>query len=289
MYIFSNLLREKFKWSITTFLAVLSALHLIESQLGFEISLNLALLNFLFAFLLTCLAFLFVQLGEWRFRRFIKLSKKDSVTIVVSGYQNKRKYDPLMPRAHNLRYFKIKNGEQYDLVGAHGYLMGLDTAKVLAKFVYELREFIACEIDVIADDNPISKNGPIICFGSPNSNLQSEKLLPEELCKFCGSDQMFCHKLHDTPYTASTVEDFGVLARLPYNNSAEDSTWAFICAGIDEEGTVAASHYFLDNWRRLGKQNTAFLHLLRCRKEAPQKPEKIAGFRLSKDGVWEAE
>lgn len=280
---------ERVKWYVTTFIAILAAIWLIENNCGLKDSLRLLIVNFVLSFIILLVIIYIINYPKRKFEKFMKLSKGDTISLVVPAYQDTRKYDRSKLDEENYRYFKVQDGIERRLVGAHKYLTGIGTATTVAEFSYKLRELTSNNIDLVRDDETINKDGPLICFGSPNSNLLSEKYLRPNVCQFKGPNELECPSVHRETYKASEKHDYGVLFRENYICKSGKKSWAFICAGIDEEATIASSFYLLNNWKKLDKYKGVFIHIIECDKREPFKSQKKAGGYFDDLGAWVAD
>jgi hypothetical protein len=277
---FDPLTSERLKWFGPAWLGTLGSFWLIEEQLKIEPGWNLFGVNLVVSFLAVLLVFWLLYFHSKRYAAFLKLADKNTISLVVSAYK-----DPRPPTS--ARYYKeMANGQKHNLIGAHGYLTGIDTAKVLASFVTKLREIGSYDIEVVKDGDQLLKAGPVICFGSPSSNFTSEQFLPGGV-DFKGPNILDVKLAHsNSTYTSDPESDYGIVAREVRPNEDKSQSWGFVCAGIDEEGTIAASVYLLREWKTLKRYQGAFLHCVSCKKRSPEKPQKLSGFSKDANGEW---
>jgi len=277
---------ENFKWILGTFVSVLGVIWLVEEQVGIQSGTELFLGNSLASIIIVSSIGFILAFDSWTFNRFLKLSNKKSISIIFSACKDTREWSRAMPREKKERYYKIKNGEKDFLEGPHQYVIGLETALLVSQFVYRLRDVTNYELRLKADDENLDGNGPLFCFGSSRSNLKTEQFLPKDIVEFKGADNLIL-KIFKKPtsFVSTDFVDYGVLARVKHQNH-----WVFIFAGIDEEGTVGASFYFLQNWKRFTSyKEKPFIHIVECKKGEHMNPKKMAGYFLSRSGIWEAD
>lgn len=269
-----------------TFLGVLGVIWLLEEQMGIQSGWELLLANSLTSIAIVGSIYLVLAVDSWNFNRFLKISKGKSISLILGACKDTREWSRTKPKEEKERYYKLKNGGKYYIEGPHKYITGLETALVVSQFVYRLRDVTNHELRFFADDENTETNGPIFCFGSSRSNLKTEQFLSKDIVEFKGADKLFI-KIFKKPnsFVSTDSVDYGVLARVNHQDN-----WAFIFAGIDEEGTVAASYYFLKQWKRFTRYKTKpFIHIVECKKADRTNPKKMAGYYLSESGVWEAD
>lgn len=273
---------SKIKWFVPTFISVIVFIWEIEKELGFQHDgWEWFAMNFLIASVLVLSIYVFFHYADWRFAKFLKAEDEQPVFLVVGAYKDTREWSPEKPKNEKERYFKQKNGSKFPLEGAHGYLTGLETTRMVSQFVYRLRDLTNRRLIVVRDDIMPSEAGPLVCFGSPRSNFQSEAFLPAFI-KFADAKSLTV-TINSTPmpYFSDNERDYGIVAR----NKVGDR-WAFICAGIDEEGTIAAGYYLLEQWKSLHKYSESFVHIISCTKTSPESPQRFLGFSPGPQGEW---
>lgn len=134
-------------------------------------------------------------------------------------------------------------------------------------------------MNVIGDEEAFKAvDGPMICLGSPTSNNLTSKglrLLPHGIEIEFTTNTMKCW-LHDQPYTSSDLIDYAILVRV-----VDEAHVYFVCAGIDEEGTVAAAKFLFSNWQKL--PISSFVQVFQCDKINRTVKQKLGGKHFIKE------
>lgn len=191
------------------------------------------------------------------------------LNILVPSYQNRVPWDAKAPDEQRLRYKKKQGeGERY-LEGSHDYVTGLQSTKDAFQFGINLGQATSWDVNLVGDEeNNRWTPGPLLSLGSPTSNDATDQILkgiPGDHSPTFTTNSLKCW-LHPDPYKSDANNDYGVLVRAAHGNRV-----AFVCAGIDEEGTIAAMRYLLENWRELRKESRKrkkekFISIFGCRK-----------------------
>lgn len=222
------------------------------------------------------------------FQQFFGLKNGKKLAIVLSAFQDTRKYKEPQNRPENYRYYKIIDEQERRLVGVHDYLTGLRTAVFTAEFTYDLREITETPITIMSDDQALKDMEHVkISFGSDSSNMLTEKIMsevPNNIWRFKPPDKLISEDAEPKELHASSKQDYAIVLK----HWSEINNLTFICAGIDEEGTIAAAYYLIREWenlfRRYGEKH--FIHILRCSKRTPKACVKIYGLHLTDHGKY---
>ncbi|MDR4468314.1 MAG: hypothetical protein MRJ68_08445 [Nitrospira sp.] len=273
---------SKIVWLVATFSSTMLFVWEFEKQMGFQTNgLKWVVINAIIASLVVVGFWIFLYHAIWGFAKFLKVEGNEPIILVVGAYKDTREWASEKPKEEKERYFKQKANDKVHLEGAHGYLTGLETTRMISQFVYKLRDLTSRKLLVVRDDETPSDAGPLVCFGSSRSNFQSEVFLPS-FVKFPDATSLsVTNKIAHTVYSSDENKDYAIVARYKVG-----SRWAFVCAGIDEEGTIAAGHYLLERWKCLDKFGGSFVQIICCHKSAPDSPEQIQAFVPGQHGDW---
>lgn len=237
------------------------------------------------AFIPSLLVFWVYYKGDLRFQEFFGLSADSGINIILSTYQNRVPYEADGPPEKRERYFKELNGRIIPLVGAQKNLVGLETATTGILSVLELGKLTSHQINVAGDEEESKTvEGPIICLGSPTSNFVTKRILdnlPKDVEVKFTTDTMSCWIHPQEPYKPTKQHDYAVLAR-----TADKARISFICAGIDEEGTVAVTRFLIRNWQTLPKSQ--FVQIFQCDRMNCCVQKKLGGSHIDvkQQGIW---
>ena len=195
-----------------------------------------------------------------RFLDFFGLSKTRQLNLVVSSYRNRADREPAVKDLLAQHwYYKTNNGDVDVLAGTRGHLTDLETARSAALSVYGLRAF-SLDIDVVGDEAVSDTQGTIVALGSTTSNYVSRRILRslpgDHPVKFT-VDTLECW-LDPAVYRPNATTDYGVLVRYRFGDGV-----GFVCAGIDEAGTVAVARYLFRKWSDLPKKKY-FVGIFKC-------------------------
>lgn len=189
---------------------------------------------------------LFMQ--DLKIRRFFGLVPEQSITLAIGSYGSREDYDPEAPPEKFLFKKRYKD-ENYFLRGVE-HSVGLNTAIYMTEAASVLDSLSHRRVTVIGDQSPAGDltkiQGPLVCLGSPTSNYLTHDvlmLLPGEVRPEFTTDVLTW--LGDT-YEPDEDLDYGVIARI----RTKERT-AFVCAGVDEEGTVGSLRHLQKNWSAL--------------------------------------
>lgn len=219
---------------------------------------------------------------DLRFQNFFGLAADSVINVILSTYQNRTSYQDTGPPQNRERYFKEVNGQTIYLVGAQKHLVGLETATTGILSLLELGKLTSHQINVVGDEEE-SKivDGAIICLGSPTSNFITKRILdnlPKDVRITFTTGTMSCW-IHPAPYTSTTQKDYAVLARI-----IEKERVSFVCAGIDEQGTVAVARFLLGNWQKL--PTSQFVQIFECDKMSLAVDKRGGKHIDKKQGIW---
>lgn len=280
----SDRFSKKVIWWVPTITAVLAFLWELETQIEFShTGWAMLAINTILALVIVGIIYVFLNRFTWAFDKFLKIGDEEKITIVIASYQNIHRWDATSPKDARERYFKVLNGREVLLEGAHGYLAGMETTRMTTRFAYRLRDLTDHDLVVIADEQPPTGDGPLICFGSPRSNFRSSLFLPT-FVEFPNANTLSV-TIDGTamPYSSDDHTDYGIVSRNQMGNR-----WGFVCAGIDEEGTIAAGFYLLNEWKELNQYQGEFVHIIKCTKKDPEAPSRFLGFSPV-GGVWKSD
>ncbi|HXJ42643.1 MAG TPA: hypothetical protein VNH18_25405, partial [Bryobacteraceae bacterium] len=93
-----------------------------------------------------------------------------------------------------------------------------------------------------------------ICLGSPGTNDVSREVYKAE-----GLNQKYVHRFDERGNLVRTDPGESLVADQDWDYAAltkisKDGAIYFVCAGIDEEGTVTAVNYLVEKWEELWKK-----------------------------------
>ncbi|WP_133513302.1 hypothetical protein [Candidatus Thiosymbion oneisti] len=180
------------------------------------------------------------------------------MTLIIPSYWNRVDYNPQREESKH-RYYKENNGKKTWLIGATTYpLTSTGGASLACKFSALISCKVTNNIEIKGDEEDLRNlEGAIFCIGSPTSNILSGKVLntlPQNRAINFTTTTMKCW-LRDEPYVADTQFDYAILARIRYQ-----SDLYFICAGIDEEGSVAVGQRLISKWRSMPSYNFIIIY-----------------------------
>jgi len=223
---------------------------------------------------------------QHRVEQFFGLNNGSPINIAIGSYWNKSKYNQFAGDA-NLRYYKHDGDKRQrrELIGAIVYpLTDVGTAAEAIQLATYINRIVEHRVNLVGDENiQDAVDGPVICLGSSTSNSVTQTVLmqlPKDL-NLSFSTTSLRSWVHEGEYKSSSQIDYGILAR-----STSEKRISFVCAGIDELGTIALSRFLLTNWRRLPSRD--FVHIYKIRKDIGAGVEKIAGKRLLPSG-WSSD
>lgn len=232
------------------------------------------------AFAFSIAIFLMYLIAIRRKHAFFGWEKGAKINLVIPSYWNRNEYDP-KAQEKEYRYYKKSNGEKTWLIGATTYPLTSTGGTSLA---CNLTALIACEvtreIEVKGDEEDLRNViGTKICIGSPTSNTLTGKVLnvlPQNRAITFTSKTMKCW-LSDEPCVATTQYDFAILARMKYQSDIH-----FVCAGIDEEGSVAAGRLLASKWKSLPNDNFVIVYKVEKNSFDAEECVKI----INQNGEW---
>lgn len=256
---------------------------------GFDIKRwEFLLYSFAAACLITLMHMLFLYKTKQKMQIFFGLTDHTPANIAIASYWNINEYNESLGEESNMRYYKhdgISGAKRY-LVGAVEYpLTDIGVASEAIQLATNIANVGSRKINLFGDENiPSAVNGPIFCLGGPTSNsttvLLFSRLPPEFQLEFT-TKTLRCW-VHDHEYRSSPTIDFGVLLRYTLETRVY-----FVCAGIDEHGTIALSKLLLDEWKSLPQCD--FIHIYRIEKERSRVVDKLSGKRLVGPNLWRTE
>jgi hypothetical protein len=239
----------------------------------------------LFALIGTAVQILYLYLTKKRFQKFFGLLDNVPVNIAIASYWNVNVYDERLGEEKNYRYYKHDgdlNKKRY-LVGAVEYpLTDVGVAAEAIQLAAYINRTGEHKVNLFGDENIHDAiEGTIICLGSPTSNSATKRLfarLPSEF-NLSFTTKTLTSWLHEHEYRSNEKFDYGVLMRCTLNEKIY-----FVCAGIDEHGSIALSKLLMMNWKELPKVD--FVQLYKVSKERSQVIDKLAGKTLFRPGEW---
>jgi hypothetical protein len=257
--------KEFFRSVIPTFLAISGLFLSISSGAGWEgwIYVVVCLMAALFSAGVT---YWWIDRKNREFQNCFGLSESSRINVILSSYQNRVEYD-LRTDETRERYYKQCRNERSEgvkkyLTGSREYLVGLKTAKTASLSAFRLGEFPIKDINFVGDEEPRNFEGPIICLGSSTSNCFTEEILgsirPGAAVSFTGDKMDYW----SGEFKPSHAHDYAILVR----DKLEDNRTCFVCAGIEEEGTVAVVNYLIRSWKNLPK--TRFIKIFKCDRDS---------------------
>jgi hypothetical protein len=218
--------------------------------------------------------------GKHRMQRFFGLSSQSPVNIAISSYWNVSEYDESRGEENNMRYYKHDgvSGARTFLVGAVEHpLTDVGVASEAVQLALSVAKVGSGEVNLFGDENvPAEVDGPIVCMGSPTSNSKTAhvfSLLPGELNLRFTTKTLQCWG-YDHEYRSSRSVDFGVLLRCTIGANVY-----FVCAGIDEHGTMALGRLLAENWKKLPDGD--FVQVYRVDKSRRRVSEKLFSRQLA--------
>ncbi|MFM0052512.1 hypothetical protein [Caballeronia grimmiae] len=156
-------------------------------------------------------------------------------------------------------------------------VLGASDVKVFSQLALNARAAdveLAVEIDVDLmhpkRQNPLqakfTESRPLVSFGSPASNVLTKWLCEQHLCdpvlpRFVGNA---IHVGDDGPSSASVILcwepellDYAILARVTDRINFKSPIAFFICAGVDQAGSIYTARSLFENWSTLCKETLA--------------------------------
>lgn len=179
--------------------------------------------------------------------------REREIRIVVSSYYHTRPFDGEVKE----RYYKpdagAPEGKRF-VRGSREAVVGLITVRS-AVFAWEqAQKLVGFTVKLDADSDAAASSDvqgkTFICLGSPGTNdlaravYKAEGLNQSHLYHFDGRGNLTC--ANSATLTADLDWDYATLTKL-----SRDGAIYFVCAGIDEEGTIAAVSYLLQKWQSL--------------------------------------
>jgi hypothetical protein len=231
----------------------------------------------------------FLYQAKRRMQRFFGLTSQSPVNIAISSYWNVSEYDESRGEEKNMRYYKHDgvSGARTFLVGAVELpLTDVGVASEAVQLALRVAKVGSGEVNLFGDENvPAEVDGPIVCMGSPTSNSKTAyvfSLLPGELDLRFTTKTLQCWA-RDHEYRSSRAVDFGVLLRCTV-----DTNVYFVCAGIDEHGTMALGRLLAENWKKLPDGD--FVQIYKVDKSRRRVSEKLLSRRLAPSHpIWRSD
>lgn len=256
---------------------------------GFDIKRwEFLLFSFATACLIALLHLLFLYKTKQKMQKFFGLTDHSPVNIAIASYWNINEYNESLGDDNNMRYYKHDgiSGEKRYLLGAVEYpLTDVGVASLAIQLATNIANAGSRRINLFGDENiPAAVDGPIFCLGSPTSNSTTFLLfsrLPLGFQLDFTTKTLRCW-VHDDEYRSSQTIDFGVLLRYTL-----EARVYFVCAGIDEHGTIALSKLLLEEWKSLPQCD--FIHIYKIEKERSRVIDKLSGKRLVGPNLWRTE
>jgi hypothetical protein len=194
---------------------------------------------------------------------FFGFSAQRSLYLVLSSYEH---VVPFVPDKTDpkQRYSKLGfDGIRHFVIGAHDSVCGYSTVKSAFEAIESASRLPETTVHVLVDHlffenntQERSSGRTYVCFGSSGTNAVTAWLYAQQ--PLSNQQDLFhfekpglvSNRNTQKPVVlqADTKTDYAVLARL----SNAGNTY-FLCAGIDEEGTVCAVKNLFNNWRTLNK------------------------------------
>lgn len=233
----------------------------------------------------TAFHLMYMQIAKRRFQSFFGLADNSTMNIAIGSYWNINKYDESLGEEKNYRYYKYDGDSQTVryLVGAVKYpLTDIGVAAEAIQLTSYINRTGEHKVNLFGDENiHEAVEGTVICLGSPTSNSTTKSLferLPSEFKLAFTTKTLSCW-LHDKEYKSSATLDYGVLMRYTIGNRIY-----FVCAGIDEHGSIALSKVLLSDWRKLPFVD--FVHIYKISKEYSTVIDKLGGKHMTRTGKW---
>ena len=182
--------------------------------------------------------------------------RKREIRIVVSSYRHTRPYDGEVKE----RYYKpdadAPEGKRF-VRGSREAVVGLITVRS-AVFAWEqAQKLVGFTVTLDGDSDAAASSDvqgkTLICLGSPGTNdvaravYKAQGLNQSHLYHFDDRGNLVC--ANAATLTADHDWDYATLTKL-----SRDGAIYFVCAGVDEEGTIAAVSYLLQEWQSLANR-----------------------------------
>jgi len=228
---------------------------------------------------------------------FFALADDRRINIVIASYEHIIPYDPEKKHLQKRYRKRTASGDYKEIDGAHDYVCGLSSVSCVVNTIEAVPRLPEVTLSLRTDEEVVRdlrenriKNQTFISFGSPSSSSLAEWLYARkplldqsDLFHFVGTDKLVPNRVPPAGGFESTkTTDYAVLARL-----TKDTNTFFICAGIDEEGTVAAVQELFVNWKEMSRNthNRDFFQIYLVDKETKQmEPHTL---RLEKNSTEE--
>ncbi len=243
--------------------------------------------TFVIGIVITFISFIFINLYFWiinkKFYSFFGIKKDNLFSIILPSFWNKIEFDQNL-KEENYRYYKnVENNSKKQLIGPTTFpVTGVGAVSIACKLSNLIGKEFKKDINVFGDEMLGNhSSGPVISLGSPTSNNITEKLLknlPENIKIEFSTETMRCW-IHPESYRASVDLDYAILVRTFDNERVH-----FICAGIDEEGTIAVCQHLINEWKRL--PNKIFINVYEVEKRSLQ-VKKLGSIHMS-NSEWKA-
>lgn len=230
---------------------------------GFDIKRWIFLLScFAVAALTSTIQWFHLRHTKKKFQNFFSIEDRLPFNIAIASMYDNRPYDEKKGEKANYRYFK--NNGKSELVGSITHpLCDIGTAEEAVKFANYVSKMGKHEINLYGDENlPRSFKGPVICLGSPTSNRISGLVinrLPSNMRPVFTTKTLTIPGLNE--YRSCDDIDYAVLIKKKVN----DNTY-FICAGIDEHGSITVSKLLMNDWKNLPSASD-FIKVYKVNKE----------------------
>lgn len=181
--------------------------------------------------------------------------REREIRIVVSSYHHARPFEAEVKE----RYYKsdadAPGGKRF-VRGSREDVVGLITVRS-AVFAWEqAQKIVGFTVKLDGDSDAATSSDvqgkTLICLGSPGTNdvaravYKAEGLSQSYLYHFDGAGNLASAT---ATLTANHDWDYATLTKL-----SSDGAIYFVCAGVDEEGTIAAVSYLLQEWQTLAKK-----------------------------------
>lgn len=162
---------------------------------------------------------------------------------------------------HQYPYVKtFPHGPAWSFTGSFSLTLGEGSFRALR---YQLDCFTPLRktaLPVLMDERAWEKwEGTLICIGGPTANWHSFQILNREDNRWYNlgkrkDGQFGIYKKSENQEIVFQETDtrYGLVLRIP--NTEYAGHWLFVCAGLSERGTSAASYYLAKHWRALLKE-----------------------------------
>ncbi len=176
------------------------------------------------------------------------------IRIVVSSYFHVKAFDAKVDE----RFYKVdkkESGDKRFVRGSREAVVGLMTMRSAIYASEQALKLGRFQVMVAGDTDPAPADATtFICLGSPGTNDLARGVFEEE---GLGLSSLYRFDAHGNLYGGNPTETLPATAALDYavlTKLTRGEHIYFVCAGVDEEGTIASVTYLLEGWQNLWKK-----------------------------------